>query len=189
MKEIIVYIAGLLTSALAYLVQRKIERRGEHDEVDLIAKLLGINREMKNQNVTADELKELKQTLIGRTEDRGIPTRGEIALLESIEDQAPDRIITQAGLNQTSFQGFEKSDLELRHVLERLEPLFSASDIERLEQAQNAWRRYRDKQIAFAGGLFEGGSMRPLIHNLEAQSLTDMRVRELRRVYDDLQRR
>jgi len=189
MKEIITFLAGLVTASIGYLVKRKIERKGAHEDLDLTAKMLGINREMKDQNVTADELKELKQTLIGRTEDRGIPTGGEIALLESIQDATRERIITQADLNQTSFQGFEKSDLALRHVLERLEPLLSASDIERLKRAQSAWRRYRDKQIAFAGGLFEGGSMRPLIHNLEAQSLTDTRVRELQRVYDDLLRR
>lgn len=96
---------------------------------------------------------------------------------------------TQPDMNQGSYQDFEKADLALRHVYERLRAMLHTKDLERLEQAQEAWRSFRDRQIKLAGGFYEGGSIQPLIHNMEALSLTEARTKELEALCEELHSR
>lgn len=100
-------------------------------------------------------------------------------------------VATQADMNQASYQDFEKADLALRHVYERLRAILQPQPehLERLDQAQEAWRSFRDEQIKLAGGFFEGGSIRPMIHNLEGVALTEVRIKELEQLYDELKSR
>ncbi len=96
---------------------------------------------------------------------------------------------SQAEMNQASYRDFEKADLGLRHSYERLRMILEPKDLERLDQAQEAWRSFRDEQVRFAGGFYEGGSIRPLIHNVEALVLTETRIKELERLYDEIRSR
>lgn len=89
-------------------------------------------------------------------------------------------------MNQTSYEEFEKADLELRQAYERLRSLLSGGSLRRLEEAQDAWVAFRKKQVLLAGGFYEGGSIQPLIHNVEAQALTEARAKDLRAQYEEL---
>lgn len=94
------------------------------------------------------------------------------ALVSWAAFEVPD---SQAEMNQASYRDFERADLELRHVYERLRAMLAPEDVERLDEAQEAWRSFRDKQIRLAGGFYEGGSVEPLVHNMEALALTEAR--------------
>lgn len=92
-------------------------------------------------------------------------------------------------MNQTSYESFESADLALQQACRRLRLVLDEKDLERLNEAQEAWTAFRDKQVMLAGGFYEGGSIRPLIHNMEAQAVTEVRVKDLQALYDELHSR
>jgi uncharacterized protein YecT (DUF1311 family) len=169
-------------------VKRRVERRADYEELDLKERLLKINKEMREQNLTPDQLHELGQSLrrkLNRRTSSENTKSDVVALLEG----ASGRIITQAEMNRTSFQDFEKADLELRQIYERVSSMLEPDDLKRLEESQKAWRSFRDKQVKLAGGFYEGGSIQPLIHNVEAHAQTEARIKELHGICDELQSR
>ncbi|MBI3885336.1 MAG: DUF1311 domain-containing protein [Opitutae bacterium] len=48
------------------------------------------------------------------------------------------------------------------------------------QEAQKAWRKFRDSEAAFQAETYRGGTMQPLIRSSTYASLTEQRVRELR---------
>ncbi len=96
---------------------------------------------------------------------------------------------SQAEMNQASYHDFEKADLELRHSYERLRAILDPEALERLDQAQEVWHSFRDKEVKFAGGFYEDGSVRPLMHNVEALALTEARTKELERLHHEIRSR
>ena len=108
------------------------------------------------------------------------------ASVAAITKAGSERTITQAEMNQASYEEFEKAELELKQALERLKSVLGPEDMKRLEEAQRAWLGFRKRQVVLAGGFYEGGSIQPLIHNVEAQALTEARAKELRALYEEL---
>lgn len=188
LKDVGIFVVGLVTGPTAYFVKRKIERRPEHENLELKERLLKINREMNDQNLTPEKLKDLEASLRNKVGSRSSPEETQ-AKIEAITEHPSGKIITQAEMNQTSYEGFEKADLALQQAYRRLRSILDEKDLERLDEAQEAWATFRDKQVVLAGGFYEGGSIRPLIHNVEAQAVTEARVKELHALYDELQSR
>ena len=62
-------------------------------------------------------------------------------------------------MNHTSYEEFEKAELELKQAYERLGSVLGAQDMKRLDEAQEAWLRFRKKQVILGGGFYEGGSI------------------------------
>lgn len=188
LKDVGLFVAGLIIGPLAYFAKRRVERRSDHEDLELKERLLKINKEMKEQDLTPDQLKELEQLLRRKLKGRSSAQEAEGVVVTMLEGLS-ERTITQAEMNQVSHQDVENADLELRHAYERLAAEMSPDDLKRLQETQTAWREFRDKQVEFAGGFYEGGSIRPLIHNVEAHALTEARTRELRRQYEELRSR
>jgi uncharacterized protein YecT (DUF1311 family) len=92
-------------------------------------------------------------------------------------------------MNRSSYEDFEKAELMLEQAVRRLQSILDGASLEELEASQAAWKGYRDKLVAFAGGFFMGGSIAPLIRNSEAAALTYARANEIAAVYDELQSR
>lgn len=107
-------------------------------------------------------------------------------VVASITKSGSDRVVTQAEMNQGSFEEFEKVDLDLKQAYERLRSLLDGESLKHLEEAQEAWQTFRKKQVVLAGGFYTGGSIQPLIHNVEAHALTESRAKELRALYEEL---
>jgi uncharacterized protein YecT (DUF1311 family) len=184
-KDVAIFVAGLVIGPLAYFAKRRIERTGEQEDLEIKERLLKINKELKEQNLTPEDLKKLSSLLFAKLS--AYAPEGEAkASVAAITHSASDRIVTQAEMNQGSYEEFEKVDLELKQALERLRSVLGQEDSKRLEEAQQAWLKFRKKQVVLAGGFYEGGSIQPLIHNVEAQALTEARAKELRSLYEEL---
>lgn len=183
-KDIAIFFAGLIASSVGYFAKRKIERSHEHKDLEIKEKLLKINRELKEQNLDPEDLKKWSTFMFARLSANGSTEEAE-ASVAAITETDSDKIITQAEMNQTSFEEFEKAELELKHAYERLGSVLDLEDMRRLDEAQHAWLKFRKKEVILAGGFYEGGSIQPLIQNVEAQALTKARTKELRTLYEE----
>ncbi len=184
-KDIGLFVAGLLIGPAVYFTRRRIEKSSEHEDLDIKEKLLRINRELKEQNLTPEGLKKLSAVLISKLSAHASLEEAE-AVVASITETGSDRIVTQAEMNQGSYEEFEKADLELKQAYERLRSLLEGDNLKHLEEAQRAWQAFRKKQVLLAGSFYMGGSIRPLIHNVQACALTESRAKELRALYEEL---
>src|SRR5436305_7866216 len=168
LKDAFIFLAGLIAAPLAYFIKRRIERRPQYEDLEIKERVLKITKEMKEQNLTPEQLQELekalRQKLRSRTSLDG-SDRVVVALFEGLSEKPT----TQFEMSQLSFQDFESADLELKHAYEKLDSIVDPADAERLERAQECWNQFRDMQARFADGLYEGGSIQPMIRNLELQ--------------------
>lgn len=187
-KDIALFVAGLILGPTGYLLKRRIEHRADHENLGLMERLLRVNREMKDQNLTADELHKFELTLKRGESNTGIQT-ATAQLMESRSAANPERVITQLEMNQSSYEDFEKAELILEQSVRRLQSILDGASLKELAASQVAWKGYRDKQVAFASGFYRGGSIAPLIRNSEAAALTYARAKEIAAVYNELQSR
>jgi uncharacterized protein YecT (DUF1311 family) len=97
--------------------------------------------------------------------------------------------LTQAEMNEASYRDFKEADLELQRTYGRLYTALGPEDRQRLNETQEAWRSFRDKQIRLAGGFYEGGSIQPLLHNTAALKVTEARCRDLQQLHDEIRLR
>lgn len=186
-KDIGVFLSGgLVIGPISYLLKRRIERRADHEDLELTERLLKVNRELKDQRLTANELSKLQLTLRRGQANTAAPS-ATVELIETRTATIPEKIITQAEMNESSYEDFEAAELAMQQALRRLQSILNGESLAELDASQATWKDYRDKQVSFAGGFYRGGSIVSLIHNSEAASLTNARAKDLRAVYDELQ--
>lgn len=187
-KEVALFIAGVFVAAVGYIVKRRIERRAAHEDLDIKEKLLKINRELVDQRLNPDELRRLETTL-KRTHHGAEAPSPTVELVEAKKSAGSERIVTQYELNQSAGEEYETAELALQQADRRLRSILEGESLAELEGSQAAWREYRDRQVAFAGGFYRGGSIAPFIRASEAAALTNARARDLRALYEELQSR
>ena len=188
LKDVTVFIAGVLVAAVGYVFKRRIERRAVHEDLDIKEKLLKINRELKDQNLTPDELRKLEATL-KRSHYRSDAPSPTIKLVEARNAGGSEKIVTQFELNQSAGEEYEAAELALEQAIRRLKSSLEGESLVELEASQAAWREYRDRQVAFAGGFYRGGSIAPFIRASEATALTNARAHDLKALYEELHAR
>ena len=184
LKDVAFFAAGLAVALIAYFAKRWIERKPEHENLEIKERVLQISKQMKEQNLSTEQVRELEDALRRKVQSRKASEETNRVVVEVFQGFS-EKPTTQFELNQISFQDFEKNDLELKHVLERLGSIIDPPDAERLKIAQDAWREFRDKQARFAAGFYEGGTIKPLIYNVELHAVTEARLKELRQIYDE----
>jgi len=188
-KDIGIFLAGgLVVGPIGYLLKRRIERRSDHEDLELTERLLKVNRELKDQSLTPDELRKLQMTLRRGQSNSAAPSTT-VELIEARAAASPEKIITQTEMNESSYEDFEAAELAMQQALRRLQSLLNGELLAELNVSQATWKDYRDKQVSFAGGFYRGGSIAPLIRNSEAAALTNARAKDLRAVYEELQSR
>ena len=87
--------------------------------------------------------------------------------------------LPQVDLNLKSEELRELWDAALATVLGEAAKVLPEDEWKALTEAQNAWTEATETAVAAAGKDFEGGSMYPLIVNMEAARLTEARVCEI----------
>ena len=96
-------------------------------------------------------------------------------LKSSLEKDA----LTQNEMNQKSGELRDLWDEALNRMLEGAKKVLTAAEIEKLTAEQSTWLESRTKTAEAAGKEVEGGSMYALVVNMEAASLTEVRVYEI----------
>jgi uncharacterized protein YecT (DUF1311 family) len=95
---------------------------------------------------------------------------------------------SQAEMNMCAAKKFKAADAELNRVYDRLASKLEgdADRLAKLKAAELSWIKYRDDNCDYEASLFEGGSMRPLIHSSCLERMTKARTAELREQIKEL---
>ncbi len=96
-----------------------------------------------------------------------------------LEDSINNGNLTQTQLNTTSGDLYKLWDDELNDLWKRLKSKLSDSEMKKLLSEQRTWIANKEKQVKKAGDEVRGGSMQPMVEDLEAAKLTRERVIEL----------
>jgi uncharacterized protein YecT (DUF1311 family) len=129
---------------------------------------------------------QVAQTLIPRLVERGLIEQGKETEARAVTQEVLSSSwgLTQAEMNQASMRDFKEAEAELQTVYERLRSHIGPEERQLLAKAQEAWKTFQEKEVRFAGALYKGGSIQPLIHNSAALGLTRERLADLTRTYN-----
>lgn len=97
------------------------------------------------------------------------------ALKASLENDP----LPQVDMNMKSEELRQLWDAALTMMLDEAKSALPEAEWKALTEAQNAWTASTETAVAAAGKDWEGGSMYPLVVNMEAAKLTEARVHEL----------
>ena len=88
---------------------------------------------------------------------------------------------TQAEMNICAGRRFAAADAKLNRVYDRLVAKLGDDGAARarLKTAELSWLKYRDDNCEYESAMYEGGSMRPLIHSTCLERMTKARTAEL----------
>jgi len=93
---------------------------------------------------------------------------------------------TQVDMNMCANEGYERVDKALNALYSKLKQSLKedAASTEKLTEAQRAWIAFRDKECAFVGAGYEGGSLQPYVVTACKTELTEFRNEQLGRHID-----
>lgn len=97
------------------------------------------------------------------------------ALKASLENDP----LPQVDLNMKSEELRQLWDAALTMMLDKAKSVLPQAEWTALTEAQNAWTAATETAVVAAGKDWEGGSMYPLVVNMEAARLTEARVYEI----------
>lgn len=89
---------------------------------------------------------------------------------------------TQPEANACARREYQKADAEMNKVYGRLMTElaeYNGTQQEKLRRAQLLWLQYRDANCESEASIYEGGSIRPAVHNTCLASVTQERTRRL----------
>lgn len=92
---------------------------------------------------------------------------------------------TQAEMNQTAINNFNKADNELNLVYKKLLKKLTEKEKDLLVTAQKNWIKFRDSKCAFEKEEYNGGSIQPLIYYTCLAECTNDRTKDLKKNLDD----
>ena len=87
--------------------------------------------------------------------------------------------LPQVDMNMKSEELRQLWDAALTTMLDKAKSALPAAEWKALTEAQNAWTAATETAVAAAGKDWEGGSMYPLVVNMEEAKLTEARVYEI----------
>ena len=87
---------------------------------------------------------------------------------------------TQLKMNSCAARDADEEEKTLAKLLGELQTTLSSSEWKGLQETQEAWRRFVDRQCTWEAGLFEGGSIAPMVHFNCRSHLTRERIDSLK---------
>ncbi len=188
LEKIALVIVGVLLSGLGYWIKRFVERKADTETLERHKKLLEINKQMTEQQVTVEDLKRLESALTGKAEAIA-------AYSKTIESEATpllelkrDEPITQAEMNMVASNNFETAKQQMTSVLNELLSHLDGEEKAALSESQRAWENYCFEQAEAAAISYQGGSIYPVIFFSEMESLAVERAARLQVELDHLRR-
>ncbi|WP_323939547.1 lysozyme inhibitor LprI family protein [Aeromonas caviae] len=92
--------------------------------------------------------------------------------------------VTQTDMNICAFQDYQRADAKLNAAYKKWIASLEKAQLERLRTAQRAWIAFRDAQCRYEAGVYEGGSMAPMVHSSCLTQLTEARTKDLNTLPD-----
>jgi len=188
LEKIALVILGVLLSGIGYWIKRFVERKGDAETLERHKKLLEINKQMTEQQVTVEDLKRLESALTGKTEAIAAYSRTIESEATPLLEVNHDEPITQAEMNTVASNNFESAKQQMTAVLSELLSLLDGEEKAALSESQRAWESYCLEQAEAAAISYHGGSIYPVIFFSEMESLTVERAARLQVELDHLRR-
>lgn len=178
-------ILGVLLSGIGYLAKRWIESKPQNETLDKHKKLLDIHKQMSEQGLDVDGLRELETQLLGKSDairkhTSELTERREPLIAPQEED------LTQRELNQRASERFEIAKQKLQDVYAGIDARVGDRESQALMNSQKAWEGYSVDQAMAAASAYDGGSMWSLVYFSELESLTIERTARLQAELDEL---
>jgi uncharacterized protein YecT (DUF1311 family) len=92
----------------------------------------------------------------------------------------PDAPLTQTDMNIKAGMELERANAELDALISEFEALLEPSRRADFQRVQEKWSVFREQYAEFESKVFEGGSIRPMIHAQAARKATHRRIKDLR---------
>ena len=178
-------VLGGLLSAVAYFAKRWIEGKPQNETLDKHKKLLDIHKQMHEQGLDVDGLRNLERQLIGKANAIKKHT-SELSEKREPLIAAQEEDLTQLELNKRASERFEIAKQKLQEVIAGVDSRVGDKESQALMNSQNAWEGYSVDQAMAAASSYDGGSMWSLVYFSELESLTIERIARLQAELDEL---
>lgn len=188
LEKVVLIIVGVLISGVGYLIKRAIEKKPESELLEKHKKLLEINKQMTEQQVTVEDLRKLEVALTGKSEAIAIYTKSieeEVTPLLEVKDSAT---MTQSEMNMVASSNFEAAKNRMNSILDVIVSELDGTEKSALLEAQRAWESYCLEQAEAAAISYQGGTIYPVIFFSEMESITVERAARLQVELDHLRR-
>lgn len=171
-------IGALLTWAF-YFVQRRIERRGDVETIERNQKLLALKQGLDEANTNLDDLRRFEQRLIGKAETAVRNADRYVTRAEDVARQGCEAAVDAGDMNQQALEEFAQADAQLVQIVAHLREQLDAETRAAFDDAHASWLAFRQRYARFVSQSYSGGSIRPLIHAVTMESVTQSWTDEL----------
>ena len=179
-------VLGGVIAFVIYLIKRTIEDKPTDEALDRQIKVLDIHKQMNDQGIGVEELKNLESILSGKSNSIKQHTQELSEQFEPLVQEDDTGFLTQADLNQRANESLIKAQEKLQEVIAGIDARVGDSESQSLLSGQSAWKNYSAQQAEAAASSYEGGSIYPLIYISELESLTNERTARLQAELDEI---
>ena len=82
-------------------------------------------------------------------------------------------------MNEQALSEFQRADERLATVVAHLRRQLDEETLAIFDDAHRSWLQFRDRYARFISQSYAGGAIRPLIHAVTMESVTDLWINEL----------
>ncbi|VAW13949.1 hypothetical protein MNBD_BACTEROID05-1016 [hydrothermal vent metagenome] len=186
MEKLGFVILGVILSGIAYLIKRWVEGKPQVEALDKHKKILEIHKQMNEQGLDVDGLKDLEALLTGKAKAITEHSKELTQQTEPLVQSNDTEDLTQLELNKRAREKFEKAKIKLQEVIAGIDSRVGDKESQALMNSQRAWESYSVDQAQAVASSYEGGSIYNLIYLSELESLTIERTARLQAELDEL---
>lgn len=179
MEKFIYLIVGAVLTWAFYFIQRRVERRGAVETIERNQKLLELKQGLDNANTNLDDLQRFEQRLIGKAETAARIADTYFTRAEVVARQSDDAQVSQADMNQQALDDFQRAQARLSTVVAHLRRQLDGETLAVFDEAHRSWLSFREHYARFISQTYAGGAIRPLIHAVTMESVTQLWINEL----------
>jgi len=179
---------GFIVAGIGYLIKRKIENKPHQEALDRHKSVLDIHKQMNEQGLSVEELKNLEQILTGKSSSIKYHTDQltHESEAEPIISESDHEFMSQVELNIRAGEKFERAKEKLQEVIAGIDSRVGDFESQSLMNSQRSWEIYSVEQAKAAASGYRGGSIYSLIYFSELESLTLERTARLQAELDEL---
>lgn len=179
MEKVIYLLLGAALTWLFYFVQRRVERRSAVEAIERNQKLLDLKQGLDSTNTNLDDLRHFEQRLIGKAETAARLADTYFTKAEEVARQSDDAAVSQADMNQQAEGELQRTEARLATVVAHLRRQLDGETLAIFDDAHRSWLEFRERYARFISQSYSGGSIRPLIHAVTLESVTELWINEL----------
>ena len=179
MEKLLYLALGAVLTWVFYFVQRRVEKRSAVEAIERNQKLLELKQGLDESNTNLDDLRRFEQRLIGKAETAARIADNYFTKAEEVARQSDDLAVTHHDMNQQALAEFQQADARLATVVAHLRRQLDEETLAVFDEAHRSWLQFRDRYARFVSQSYAGGAIRPLIHAVTMESVTQLWTNEL----------